>query len=106
MAKYVKCTNNIDVENYIEVGKEYKLLEVAVDGSYLIESGHGTYWFLPSRFDSDKINSEGEPITFTSQEDFENAVMEVVLKRLGVYNYTESPTGGGSKDYIYTEDLA
>lgn len=44
-------------------------------------------------------------IIFNSQEDFENAVMEVVLKRLGVYNYTESPTGGGSKDYVSTEDL-
>lgn len=41
-----------------------------------------------------------EPITFASQEAFENAVMDVVLKRLGVYNYT-----GGFKDYISTEDL-
>ena len=101
MAKYVKCIDNSGI--LFTEGNCYAVVN-SDRICYLLTDDHGVLrWWNKGMFE--EPYDLPEPITFASQEDFENAVMAVVLKRLGVYNYTESPRGGGFKDYISTEDL-
>jgi len=102
MAKYVKCIQS-DFGTFLTEGNCYKIINSDSNGYLVYADNNEAIWYRKYRFG--EPYELPEPITFASQEEFENAVMEVVLKRLGVYNYTESPTGGGFKDYIYTEDL-
>lgn len=105
MAKYVKCVDNSLYTGCITSGACYKVITQCYDtGAYLIVDDYREERWVPEE-NFEEPYELPDTITFASQEDFENAVMGVVFKRLGVYNYTESPTGGYSKNYISTEDL-
>jgi len=51
------------------------------------------------------VEKLSDTITFASQEEFENAVMEAVLKRLGVCIDMKATPYGNSKAYLPLEDL-
>ncbi len=88
MAKYVKCIDNSLYTGCITNGASYKVITQCFDTySYLIVDDYKTErWIALDRFE--EPYELPEAITFASQEEFEDAVMEVLLKRLGVQTLT------------------
>lgn len=85
MAKYVKCIDNYKIHNLLKVGNCYKIL-FYTDSNYRIVDELGCEdWFNIDYFG--EPYELPEPITFASQEDFENAVMAVIMKRLSIHSH-------------------
>lgn len=87
MAKYVKCIDNSLYTGCITNGASYKVITQCFDTySYLIVDDYKTErWIALDRFE--EPCELPEPITFASQEEFDNAVMEVVMKRLCIHSH-------------------
>ena len=82
MAKYVKCIDNDKYTGCITNGVSYKVLEYNLNREeyLIIDDYQKERWLVAERF-------EDSYITFTSQEEFENAVMEVIMKRLSIHSH-------------------
>lgn len=91
MSKYVKCVSSSGWSGALTEDSCYKVL--SSDGlNYLITSDEGVdIWFECERFE--EPYELPEPITFKSQEEFENAVMAVVMGRLEVFSYSTDEWG-------------
>lgn len=101
MAKYVKCVEG-DVGVHLTLGSCYRVFKQDRFG-YLIENDNEVFeWFCADRF-TEPYDLPAS-FTFSSQQEFEDAVMKVVLERLRVYNYIESPTGSGREEYLNIKD--
>ena len=87
MAKYVKCIDDRDLKSFIKEGNTYRILE-DVRNKYKIIDDYGSKNYF-NKWLFEEPYELPEPITFASQEDFENAVMEVVIKRLNVCDYSK-----------------
>lgn len=84
MAKYVKCVANNTAELNLTKDKTYKLLDSSSDDfcKWAVKNDLGDIvWYSRGGFVEDV---EG---VYRSQEEFEDAVMKVVLERLRVYKY-------------------
>lgn len=83
MAKYVKCIDNSGIP--FTEGNCYAVVN-SDRICYLLTDDHGVlHWWNKGMFE--EPYEIPEPITFTSQEEFENAVMAAVMKRLCVHSY-------------------
>ncbi len=82
MAKYVKCIDSSGWDGDLTSDNSYKVLHN--DGlNYMIRSDEGVNrWFEHTRFE--ESYEIPDMIVFSSQQEFEDAVMAVVMKRLGV----------------------
>lgn len=85
MAKYVKCIQS-DLGVPLTEGNCYKIIGDDSTGYLIVNDSGSLEWWNKYRFE--EPYDLPERITFNSQEEFENAVMEVVLKRLGVQTLT------------------
>ena len=84
MVKYVKCIQS-DLGVPLTEGNCYKIIG-SDKVSYFIEDDNGCLeWWTKYRFG--EPYELPEPITFASQEEFENAVMAAVLKRLSIHSH-------------------
>jgi hypothetical protein len=97
MAKYVKCVDN-DL-NYIPltIGSVYKVIDFD-SASYMIEDDTKCVeWWNNYRFEE-----LPEAVTFSSQQEFEDAVMKVVLERLQIQTRQFDLFGRKITDYYNT----
>lgn len=96
MAKYVKCIQG-GLGVPLTAGNCYKV--VSDDGyGYLIENDEGLFeWYSEIRFE--EPYDLPEAITFSSQQEFEDAVMKVVLERLSVSNTTYKDYHGTTTEF-------
>jgi hypothetical protein len=100
MAKYVKCIDNSGIP--FTEGNCYTIVN-SDRSSYLLTDDYGVlHWRNKVKFE--EPYDLPDTITFPSQQEFEDAVMKVVIERLRVYNYVESPTGGGREEYLNIKD--
>lgn len=100
MAKYVKCIDNSGIP--FTEGNCYTVINADII-CYLLRDDSGLEnWWNKGMFE--EPYELPEPITFASQEDFENAVMEVVMKRLNVFFADNSDPWGGKRNYCHLED--
>lgn len=84
MAKYVKCVDNSRNTGSLTIGKTYESFSFCATHITLEDDNGDVRQYQRNRFQDVDDNR----VIFTSQEGFENAVMEVVLKRLGVQTLT------------------
>lgn len=83
MAKYVKCIDNSGIP--FTEGNCYAIVN-SDRICYLLTDDHGVlHWWNKGMFE--EPYELPEPITFASQEEFENAVMEVIMKRLCIHSH-------------------
>jgi hypothetical protein len=84
MAKYVKCICNDCYKGCMTNGTSYKTIAVCGDTrSYLIVDDYKTERWVPEE-NFEESYDVPETITFSSQQEFEDAVMKVVLERLQI----------------------
>jgi len=101
MAKYVKCIQS-DLGVPLTERNCYKVMGDDKTG-YLIEDDSGSLeWWNKYRFE--EPYDLPESITFSSQQEFEDAVMKVVLERLRVYEDRETRFGNTRKTFMDIED--
>ena len=87
MAKYVKCIENYNLTRYLTIGDCYKILgETSLMYQIQDDKGHED-WYDMRCFE--EPYDLPEPITFSSQQEFEDAVMAVIIKRLNVCDYNK-----------------
>jgi hypothetical protein len=99
MAKYVKCIQG-DLGVPLTDGNCYRVMGDDNVG-YLIEDDSGSLeWWNKYRFE--EPYDLPEAITFSSQQEFDNAVMKVVLERLQIQTKQFDLFGRKITDYYNT----
>lgn len=87
MAKYVKCIDNSLYTGCITNGASYKIISLCGDTrAYLIVDDYRAERWVPEE-NFEEPYELPESITFASQEEFENAVMAVVMKRISIQSH-------------------
>jgi hypothetical protein len=102
MAKYVKCVNSSGWSGDLSRASCYKIIHS--DGlNYLIKSDSGkNIWFECERFE--EPYEIPDMIIFSSQQEFEDAVMKVILERLDVVYAEKITPYGNTKADLKLED--
>jgi hypothetical protein len=98
MAKYVKCVQDSGIP--FAKGNCYAVVN-SDKSSYLLKNDYGVLqWWSKTGFE-DQYDLP-EPITFSSQQEFEDAVMKVVLERLQIQTTQFNLFGRKVGDYYNT----
>ncbi len=99
MAKYAKCVCNDCYKGCMTNGASYKIITVCGNTrSYLIADDYKMERWVPEENFEEPYDLL-EAITFSSQREFEDAVMNVLKSRLEVFEWRE-----GYKEYFHMED--
>ena len=83
MAKYVKCIDNSRNKDNLTIGKVYESFSYSPTHISLVNDNGDVCTYQMNRFQDVDDNR----VIFTSQEDFENAVMAVIMKRLCIHSH-------------------
>ncbi len=101
MAKYVKCIQG-DFGVPLTEGNCYKVINSNKVG-HLVQDDEGHLeWWSRDRFG--EPYELPEPITFSSQEEFEDAVMAVIMERLEVFSYSTDKWGNELQELCAMRD--